>query len=931
MQKLTRTLAMAGALAFAGVLAGCGDDVTVNPDRRVTITPPSASIKVGDAVTFSATVSGLSNTAVTWATDNQAVATVDNNGKATAVSVGTATITATASGDAAVKASAVVTVTGSGVTAVVVSPNAQILKAGEFVQATANVTADPGVARTVTWSSSANAVATVDQTGKVTAVSEGSATITAASTVDPSVTGSMALTVRPLTQAQVSIQAVTQGGTNQPVNFNNVQGQIDVVLNVDPGDETVSTVSVNIDGQAACTRALSGSESEALRLAAAFPNLASIEAVDVVCSINTAEFDPEDGSVSFLNGQHTISATAEVAGPPARTITSSAQPATFNNQSGFIAMVSNTNTVGGPASAINPTNGLRYIQGDVTLTLAAVNYTAGGATVTSVNGNFLGQAFSNNTPTGQIFTIALTEEDDLDDYQTPLGSAHSIPVVTSSTLSSGVQGPTQILNVGASADNLGLARFDSVRVDNVEPATPTLAAFPNWLSAAFAFDSTSANVSNVMDAGVNNVTLQFYVIDGALPDDDACDLTGMTAVTTAEALAESLTSLEYNGKVVITDALGNRTCVDFANTFGVDKGAPEVEDIEAPADGDIFATIAAPDDAISLTISDTLSGPREPDPINLSIRRRTATATTCLVGSGSACNQVASANPADSRGGSTTAAYYTYTVSASDSANNATENTVATFLFDDVAPAQTGAPQQPATYTAGAAATFTVAASDNLDLGAPTGILTYAGRDIIEFAGSALGTFGFDVFTRTGTASFTVPNFIRCLSLNGDTTAAGGVKATSYNILINDLAGNSTAVGDTPIPAIAVPNCGTVGNSDFAGTGFTLTSSETDLSLDGDPDETTTTLSARVETVASESAQPFSRVDFYVRNADGRLQLIGSDASASVGPQGAIRPFTYTFNWTPTTTGAGIEVLAIGVDAEGDAMLVGPVLVNVGP
>ena len=63
MQKLTRSLAMAGALAFAGVLAGCGDDVTVNPEQKVTLTPPAATIAVGQSVTFSATVSGLSNKA----------------------------------------------------------------------------------------------------------------------------------------------------------------------------------------------------------------------------------------------------------------------------------------------------------------------------------------------------------------------------------------------------------------------------------------------------------------------------------------------------------------------------------------------------------------------------------------------------------------------------------------------------------------------------------------------------------------------------------------------------------------------------------------------------------------------------------------------------------------------------------------------------
>jgi len=58
MQKLTRSFVMAGALAFAGVLAGCGDDVTVSNPTTVTVTPPSASIPVGGTVTFTAAVTG---------------------------------------------------------------------------------------------------------------------------------------------------------------------------------------------------------------------------------------------------------------------------------------------------------------------------------------------------------------------------------------------------------------------------------------------------------------------------------------------------------------------------------------------------------------------------------------------------------------------------------------------------------------------------------------------------------------------------------------------------------------------------------------------------------------------------------------------------------------------------------------------------------
>src|SRR5688572_22615151 len=156
MQKFTRTLAMAGALAFAGVLAGCGDDVTVGDDLSVTVTPTSADVAVAASVQLTASVTGNnSNKNVTWSTSDASKATVDATGKVTGVAVGQATITATSAADAAIKSSALINVTRAnlGVQSVVVTPTTDILAPGGTRQLVANVTANPGVARTVTWTS----------------------------------------------------------------------------------------------------------------------------------------------------------------------------------------------------------------------------------------------------------------------------------------------------------------------------------------------------------------------------------------------------------------------------------------------------------------------------------------------------------------------------------------------------------------------------------------------------------------------------------------------------------------------------------------------------------------------------------------------------------------------------------------------------------
>ena len=190
MQKLFRSLIAVGGLAG---LVACGDDVSVTeppPPAFAISGAPVTAVQVGAKIQLSATE------AATWASSAANVASVDGNGLVTAVAAGTASITATSTVDVSRHASVTITVTAPAVRSVTVSPANAILKPGDTQGLSANVDADAGVARTVTWTSSNNAVATVSTAGVVTAVTVGNATITAASTVTPAVTGTAAITVR---------------------------------------------------------------------------------------------------------------------------------------------------------------------------------------------------------------------------------------------------------------------------------------------------------------------------------------------------------------------------------------------------------------------------------------------------------------------------------------------------------------------------------------------------------------------------------------------------------------------------------------------------------------------------------------------------------------------------------------------------------------
>ena len=86
--------------------------------------------------------------------------------------------------------------TPGAVASVTVSPASKSLYVGSTATLTATVRPSNAADKTVTWSSSDPAVATVSATGVVTAMAKGTATITATSKANPSIKGTCAITVK---------------------------------------------------------------------------------------------------------------------------------------------------------------------------------------------------------------------------------------------------------------------------------------------------------------------------------------------------------------------------------------------------------------------------------------------------------------------------------------------------------------------------------------------------------------------------------------------------------------------------------------------------------------------------------------------------------------------------------------------------------------
>lgn len=114
---------------------------------------------------------------IIWTSSNPGVATVDNNGKVTAINKGTATITAV-SKDGKKTAECKVTVTFINVEGITLNKNNITIIKGQTDHLTAYISPDNASNKKLIWTSSNPGVATVDNNGKITAIKKGTAIIT---------------------------------------------------------------------------------------------------------------------------------------------------------------------------------------------------------------------------------------------------------------------------------------------------------------------------------------------------------------------------------------------------------------------------------------------------------------------------------------------------------------------------------------------------------------------------------------------------------------------------------------------------------------------------------------------------------------------------------------------------------------------------------
>lgn len=165
--------------------------IKVSPDT-LTLTKKDETAQL----TAEVTPSYADNKRVTWQSSDEKVATVDENGKVTAVGNGTATITATSvSGSYTATVSVTVKIPVEIQKLTIEAEKETLTKIGESTELKVKIEPENADLQKLIWKSHNEKIAIVNENGKVTAVGNGTAEITV-TTEDGKITASIMITVK---------------------------------------------------------------------------------------------------------------------------------------------------------------------------------------------------------------------------------------------------------------------------------------------------------------------------------------------------------------------------------------------------------------------------------------------------------------------------------------------------------------------------------------------------------------------------------------------------------------------------------------------------------------------------------------------------------------------------------------------------------------
>ncbi len=222
-------------------------EVRVFGVRGVAFAQSAVAVRAGDKQTIGAIIDADASAPqeLRYSSANPAVATVNAEGEISGVTAGSTSITATSIADPRLSATASITVNPARAVSFAPGGAAITLWRGDSRSVSAAVDVDANESSDIVWSSGNSAVATVNESGVITAVGEGTAIIRATSAADARASAQMVLTVLPARSVSIAPDSVTLApGAEQQLT---ATVQIEAGLNTDvtwsSSDTTVATVS----------------------------------------------------------------------------------------------------------------------------------------------------------------------------------------------------------------------------------------------------------------------------------------------------------------------------------------------------------------------------------------------------------------------------------------------------------------------------------------------------------------------------------------------------------------------------------------------------------------------------------------------------------------------------------------------------------------
>ena len=190
--------------------------VSIIAIEGIKISNPVSELKVGKTHLLQTefTPANTTQKGVSWKSSNTSVLTVDKSGKIKGIADGVATVTVTSTVNSQISASIQVEVKSVPLQSIQITNIPSEFRVGQAHRLEVKLTPSGTTQKSVSWKSSDTSVLTVDKSGNIKGIAQGTTTVTVTSTANKNISASVTITVLP--EIQQPVYPVESMSINKP-------------------------------------------------------------------------------------------------------------------------------------------------------------------------------------------------------------------------------------------------------------------------------------------------------------------------------------------------------------------------------------------------------------------------------------------------------------------------------------------------------------------------------------------------------------------------------------------------------------------------------------------------------------------------------------------------------------------------------------------